>query len=163
MPNLRKRAGTPRFLVLVLAVSAAGFSLAVVYALLGGADVALVAVLVEVLLTLLLLAVIALVPEGVLRREAELTSARGRRVRDGVLAVAGGLVAFFVVWGGLSRPTPRVGVAAGHLERTESAHAHDTVTAILADFRGLDTLVEITVVFAAALAVRALLRRTVTA
>jgi multicomponent Na+:H+ antiporter subunit A len=152
-----------RHLVLVLAVSAAGFSLAVVYALLGGADVALVAVLVEVLLTLLLLAVIALVPEGVLRREAELTSSRGRRVRDGVLAVAGGLVAFFVVWGGLSRPTPEVGVAAGHLERTESAHAHDTVTAILADFRGLDTLVEITVVFAAALAVRALLRRTVTA
>jgi multicomponent Na+:H+ antiporter subunit A len=152
-----------RHLVLVLAVSAAGFSLAVVYALLGGADVALVAVLVEVLLTLLLLAVIALVPQDVLRREAELTSSRGRRVRDGVLAVAGGLVAFFVVWGGLSRPTPTVGVAAGHLERTESAHAHDTVTAILADFRGLDTLVEITVVFAAALAVRALLRRTVTA
>jgi multicomponent Na+:H+ antiporter subunit A len=152
-----------RHLVLVLAVSAAGFSLAVVYALLGGADVALVAVLVEILLTLLLLAVVALVPEEVLRREAALRSSRGRRIRDGAIAVAGGLVAFFVVWSGLSRPTPDVSVAAGHLERTESAHAHDTVTAILADFRGLDTLVEITVVLAAMLAVRALLRRTVPA
>jgi multicomponent Na+:H+ antiporter subunit A len=152
-----------RHLVLVFAVSAAGFSLAVVYALLGGADVALVAVLVEVLLTLLLLAVIALVPSDVLRREAELASSRGRRLRDAALAVAGALVAFFVVWGGLSRPTPEAGVASGQLERTESAHAHDTVTAILADFRGLDTLVEITVVLAAMLAVRALLRRTVTA
>jgi multicomponent Na+:H+ antiporter subunit A len=149
--------------VLVLTISAAGFALAVAYALIGGADVALVAVLVEVLLTLLLLAVIALVPSEVLRREAALRSTRGRRFRDVVLGVAGGLVAFFVVWGGLSRPTPHEGVAAGQLERTEHVHAHDTVTAILADFRGLDTMVEITVVLAAVLAVRALLRRTVTA
>jgi multicomponent Na+:H+ antiporter subunit A len=151
-----------RHLVLVLAVSAAGFSLAVVYALLGGADVALVAVLVEVLLTVVLLAVVALVPQAVLRREAALRSSRARRLRDGAIAAAGALVAFFVVWGGLSRPTPETGVAAEHLERTESVHAQDTVTAILADFRGLDTLVEITVVLAAMLAVRALLRRTVT-
>ena len=146
-------------LVLVLTVSATGFALAVTFALLGGADVALVAVVVEAILTLLLLGTLALIPREVLRREAALKSSLRRRLGDGAIAVAGGALAFFVVWGGLSRPTPDEPVAAEHLARTEDAHALDTVTAILADFRGLDTLVEITVVMAGLLSVRALLRR----
>ena len=42
---------------------------------------------------------------------------------------------------------------------TPAAHGTDVVTVILADFRGLDTLVEITVVLVALLGVAALLRR----
>ena len=42
---------------------------------------------------------------------------------------------------------------------TPDAHGKDVVTVILADFRGLDTLVEITVVLTGLLAFRALLRR----
>ena len=65
--------------------------------------------------------------------------------------------AFAVVWGVFSRPIPDAGMAERHVALTESAHGYDVVTVILADFRGLDTLVEITVVAVAMLAVSMLL------
>ena len=42
---------------------------------------------------------------------------------------------------------------------TPDAHGGDVVTVILADFRGLDTMVEITVLAAAIVGVASLLRR----
>jgi multicomponent Na+:H+ antiporter subunit A len=145
-------------LLLVLALSGVGFCLAAVYALLGGPDVALVAVGVETLLALFFLAVLALLPRATLRREAAMRSSRQRRRRDAIIAVVAGVSVFVVVWGALSRPSVSESVAAEHLRRTESAHAKDTVTAILADFRGLDTLVEVTVVTVALVAILGLLR-----
>jgi multicomponent Na+:H+ antiporter subunit A len=62
------------------------------------------------------------------------------------------------VWGALSRPAPADGMAARHLELAEQAHGRDVVTVILADFRGLDTLVEVTVVVVALFGVATLLR-----
>jgi multicomponent Na+:H+ antiporter subunit A len=50
-------------------------------------------------------------------------------------------------------------IAAEHVRLTEDAHAEDVVTAILADFRALDTLVEVTVIAVAFLGVSSLLRR----
>lgn len=151
-----------RHLALVLSLSAVGFTLAVAYALLGAPDVALVAVLVETIFALLFLGVFALVPRDVLRREASLRTPRRTRRRDATVAAASGIVVFLVSWGALSQPTPRDGMAERHLELTPAAHAKDTVTAILADFRGLDTLVEITIVAVALLGVLTLLRREAT-
>ena len=132
-------------LPLALTLSAAGFALAAVYALLGAPDVALVAVLVEITLSLVFIATLGRLPRGVLRREADLTLSRGRRVRDAFVGAAAGLSAFFVVWSITSAPSPRQPVAADLISRTDDAHAKDVVTAILADFRALDTLGEITV------------------
>ena len=148
-----------RHVALVLSLSAVGFSLTVVYALFGGADVALVSVLVETVLALLFLRVLALVPTDVLRREAELQPDRNRRWRDPLIGVVAGLGAFLVTWSALSRPGPEEGVAANQLELAESAHGKDVVTVILADFRGLDTLVEITVVLVALVGTAQLLRK----
>jgi len=50
-------------------------------------------------------------------------------------------------------------VAAEQVRLTPEAHGKDVVTVILADFRGLDTLVEITVVFVAVVGIATLLRR----
>jgi multicomponent Na+:H+ antiporter subunit A len=50
-------------------------------------------------------------------------------------------------------------VAATYLRRTPEAHGGDVVTVILADFRGLDTAVEITVLAVAIAGVAALLQR----
>jgi multicomponent Na+:H+ antiporter subunit A len=63
------------------------------------------------------------------------------------------------VWAGFSRPVPPDPTAGKYLELAEHAHGKDVVTVILADFRGLDTLVEITVVLVALLGVAAVLRR----
>jgi multicomponent Na+:H+ antiporter subunit A len=126
---------------------------------LGGPDVALVAVLVETMFALLFLGIFALLPRDVLRREARVVGPRSRRWRDPLVAGVAGLLAFAVVWATLSRPTPEQSVAAQHVRLTPDAHAKDVVTAILADFRGLDTLGEITVICVALIGMAALLRR----
>jgi multicomponent Na+:H+ antiporter subunit A len=146
-------------LTLVLILSTLGFSLAVSYAFFGAPNVALVAVLVESVLALLFLAVFSLLPREVLRREAALRPRPLKAVRNGVIAVVSGLAAFAVVWAALSRPAPGTSAADELLARTPDAHASNAVTAILADFRGLDTLVEITVVLVALVGIAGLLRR----
>lgn len=147
---------TKRHVTLALVLSSAGFVLALVYAFFGAPDVALVAVLVETVLTLLFLGTLRLVPRRVLRRQARLpTEKRWRKV---FFAFVAGASTFAVVWGTLSRPAAQRSVAEEHLRLTPEAHAGDAVTAILADFRGLDTLGEISVVALVLLAVVTLLR-----
>jgi multicomponent Na+:H+ antiporter subunit A len=147
-----------RHLPLVLALSGVGFSLAVAFALLGAPDVALVAVLIETIFALLFLGIFALLPREVLRREANLVPSRSRRLRDVLIASATGLVTTLVVWGAFSRTIPEDTMAERHIELAPEAHGKDVVTVILADFRGLDTLVEITVVAVAVIGVAGLLR-----
>ena len=146
-------------LILFVILSALGFSLAVVYAFFGGPDVALVAVLVETLFALLFLGVFSLVPSEVLRREASLPTRGSRRWRDPLVGVVSGAVAFALVWGPLSTSTQGGGVGEQQTRLAPEAHAKDVVTAILADFRALDTLVEVSVVAVALAGVVSLLRR----
>ncbi len=132
-------------LALAVTLSAAGFGLAAVYALLGAPDVALVAVLVEITLSVVFIATLGRLSRTVRRREASLSLPRGRRVRDVLVAAAAGLSAFSVVWSISSAPRPRRPIADDLIALTDDAHAKDVVTATLADFRALDTLGEITV------------------
>jgi len=148
---------TKRHVTLALVLSSVGFVLALVYAFFGAPDVALVAVLVEVILTMVFIATLKLVPRKVLHRQANLPTERPwRKV---FFATVAGAFAFAVVWGTLSQPAAEQSVADEHLRLTPEAHAKDSVTAILADFRGLDTLGEITVVALVVLAVATLLNR----
>ena len=148
---------TKRHVTLALVLSSAGFVLAIVYAFFGAPDVALVAVLVEVILTMAFIATLKLVPYKVLHRQADLPTER--LWRKAFFAAVAGAFAFAVVWGTLSQSTAEKSVADEHLRLTPKAHAKDSVTAILADFRGLDTLGEITVVALVVLAVATLLNR----
>jgi multicomponent Na+:H+ antiporter subunit A len=144
---------------MVLGLSGVGFTLAVAYELLGAPDVALVAVVIETLFMLLFVAVFALLPRTVLWRESRLGVVGSRRVRDPIVGVISGVLVLLVVWAALSRPTPSDTSANRQLDLAGAAHGKDVVTVILADFRGLDTLVEVTVVVVALLGVAALLRR----
>jgi multicomponent Na+:H+ antiporter subunit A len=146
-------------LTLALALAGVGFAMAGVYTMFGAPDVALVAVLVETIFALLFIGVFAMLPRRVLEREARLPTGRGRHRRDLLVGVIAGGVAFAVAWSTLSRPAPEEDVAGVFVEKAPAAHASDIVTAILADFRALDTLGEITVVAIAFAGVAALLRR----
>jgi multicomponent Na+:H+ antiporter subunit A len=84
---------------------------------------------------------------------------RRRRWRNVLVGVVAGTGAFAAVWAALSRPTSSAADAAEHIRRAPQAHGGDVVTVILADFRGLDTMVEITVLVVAVLGVASLLRR----
>jgi multicomponent Na+:H+ antiporter subunit A len=64
-----------------------------------------------------------------------------------------------VIWGYLSEPRQAPSVSADQIRLTPVAHGQDVVTVIVADFRGLDTLGEITVLLIAAVGVATLLRR----
>ncbi|HEX2109436.1 MAG TPA: hydrogen gas-evolving membrane-bound hydrogenase subunit E [Rubrobacteraceae bacterium] len=146
-----------RHVTLALVLSGSGFTLALVYAFFGAPDVALVAVLVEAILTLLFLGTSKLIPYEVLHRQAELPLQKRRRTVFFSLVASG--FALAVVWGALSQPAAETTVAEEHVRLAEDAHAKDVVTAILADFRGLDTLGEITVVAIVLLGVATLLNR----
>jgi multicomponent Na+:H+ antiporter subunit A len=138
----------------VLSLGVLGFALAAVYAAIGAPDVALVAVVVEAVLTLVFVGVFARLPRTTAPRRG-----RSRSVRNAIAGIVAGLGAFGTIWAALSRPAPEESVAAQHIIRADDAHGGDVVTVILADFRGFDTLVEITVLAVAIIGVAALLRR----
>jgi multicomponent Na+:H+ antiporter subunit A len=143
----------------VLALSVLGFALAAVYAVIGAPDVALVAVVVETVFTLVFVGVFSRLPRG---REAEEPGRRAERRetrRNVVAGVVAGMGAFATIWATLSRPSVGPAAAEEHVERAREAHGGDVVTVILADFRGFDTLVEITVLAVAVVGAAALLRR----
>ena len=145
---------------LVLALSVVGFALAGVYEFVGAPDVALVAVVVDTVTSLVFVAALARLPRDVTGAGgAPAAPWSGRRWRDVLVGAIGGLAAFGAVWGFLSRPSLYPGIAAEHIRLTPHAHGQDVVTVILADFRGLDTLAEITVLAVAVVGVATLLRR----
>ncbi|MCV6976401.1 DUF4040 domain-containing protein [Mycobacterium bourgelatii] len=152
---------------MVLALAVVGFALAAVYALLAAPDIALVAVLVETMITLIFIAAFAHLPKDEPTREhgglagtlvlprSGRPRRRWRSVSAGILA---GVTAFATVWGFLSSPTSAPSVADEYIRSTPSAHGKDVVTVIITDFRGLDTLAEITVLLVAVVGVATLLK-----
>jgi multicomponent Na+:H+ antiporter subunit A len=141
----------------VLALSVLGFALAAAYAILGAPDVALVAVVVESVVTLAFIGVYSRLPST---EPVELVPPRRRRPSRNVIAgIVAGITSFVAIWAALSRTSVAGGDAAEQIERTPSAHGGDVVTVTLADFRGLDTMVEITVLAVAIVGVASLLRR----
>jgi multicomponent Na+:H+ antiporter subunit A len=143
----------------VLAVSVLGFALAAVYAATGAPDVALVAVVVETVMTLVFVGVFSRLPRT--RRASEHRHERGPRHerRNAIAGFVAGVGAFVTIWAALSRPSSAGNAAAEHVRLAPDAHGGDVVTVILADFRGLDTMVEITVLLVAIAGVASLLGR----
>jgi len=149
---------------MALALSGVGFALAVVYSLFHAPNVALVAVLIETLFSLLLFGFLALLPGDidhaqVVPSDDPASESNIHQARDIVLAGIAGLFAFIVAWGVLSRPAALESVIEQHIVLTPSAHGQNILSVILADFRGLDTMGEITVIGIAFLGIATHLRR----
>lgn len=143
---------------LALTLSCVGFCLCVIYAFMGAPDVALVAVLVEVLFSLIFLGMLLLMPRRVLRYESRPRSQTRHTRRDIILASIAGAMAFFVAWGTLSRTSQNTQMIDAHAELTPLAHGKAVVTVVLADFRGFDTMGEITVIAITLLGILSLIR-----
>ena len=150
---------TRKHVTLALVLSSSGFSIAVAFAFFGAPDVALVAVLVETIVTLIILGTLKLIPFEVLRHGAKIPVLHLRR--KAAVATLAGAFMMAVTWGALSQPYPAdaPNAAAKLTDLTPAAHGKDVVTVILADFRGLDTMGEITVVGLALLGIATLLSR----
>ncbi|MBO9540183.1 DUF4040 domain-containing protein [bacterium] len=148
-----------RFHVLaVIALTISGYALAAVFALMHAPDVALAQVLVETLATFSI--VVALSQSRQINPQETQILTAGRRDwgRWGLSIGLGAFMGWLTYWVGGHAPRVSMG------ERY-AAEAHaltgmwDLVTAILTDFRALDTAIEILVFASAALAVMALFRR----
>jgi multicomponent Na+:H+ antiporter subunit A len=129
----------------VLVLSSVNFGLSGVFAFFGAPNLALVGVLIGVVSTLFFVAVFTLFPLEALQQGETVAIPRWRERRDLVVSLLAGGVAFLVVWGVLSHPSFDENVASKYMELAPAAHAKDVVTAILADWRGLDTMGEVTV------------------
>jgi multicomponent Na+:H+ antiporter subunit A len=135
----------------VLSLGVVGYGVAVMYALLGAPDLAMTQFAVETLTVVIFVLVFSR-----LRGFADLSS-RFVRARDACVAIAAGaLVTTLVLFIGASGTTSRLAAyfadAAPRL-----AHGDNIVNVILVDFRGFDTMGEITVLATVAIGVRALL------
>jgi multicomponent Na+:H+ antiporter subunit A len=136
----------------VAALGVVGYGVAVVFLLFGGPDLALTQFAIETLSVLLFVLVLRRLPP------LRVLSPRSERIRDGVVAGAGGVFMAVLVLAATAAPQPTplrdyFGAASLAL-----ANGRNVVNVILVDFRGFDTLGEITVLAVAALGVVALLR-----
>jgi multicomponent Na+:H+ antiporter subunit A len=135
----------------VLSLGVVGYGVAVMYALLGAPDLAMTQFAVETLTVVIFVLVFSK-----LRGFTDLSS-RFVKVRDALVAIAAGaVVTTLVLFIGASGTTSRLSAyfadAAPRL-----AHGFNVVNVILVDFRGFDTMGEITVLVTVAIGVRGLL------
>jgi multicomponent Na+:H+ antiporter subunit A len=144
-------AATTRRLVAVLILGAIGYAVALLFVVQGAPDLALTQFLVETLTLVIFLFVLRLLPT----RFTVPTTVRAQAGRAAVAIVSGAFVALMVLAGTSARTADRISAGFAELALTE-AEGHNLVNLILVDFRGLDTLGEITVILTATLGVSSL-------
>ena len=139
-----------RLTALVL-LSVVGLIIALVFMRFSAPDLALTQLSVEVVTIVLLLLALHLLPQQTPEESSPI-----RQWRDGILAVLAGLGIAALTWGVLTRPYESI--AGYFLEHSvPGGGGTNVVNVILVDFRGFDTLGEITVVAIAALGIYAML------
>jgi len=148
-------------LAALVMVGGAGLVVCLTFAWLSAPDLALTQIAVEVVTMVLFLLGLRWLPRRLVLGDARRRTARARarRARDAALAAVSGiglgLLAFAVV------TLPPAGLLAPFFfdNALDPAGGHNVVNLILVDFRGFDTLGEITVVASVAVTVYGLLRR----
>lgn len=143
---------SPGRLSTVATLGVVGYGVALIFILYGAPDLAMTQMLVETLQVLLFVLVFYHMPPlRTLQGRAE------RAVEAGLALAFGALMTALVL--AVSATSPQSALAPFFLEQSKpAAHGSNVVNVILVDFRGLDTLGELTVLAVAAIGVYALLR-----
>jgi len=138
-------------LLALLLLSVVGLIVSLTFVKFSAPDLALTQLSVEVVTIVLLLLALYFLPA-----RTPVESSAGRRVRDLVVAAAAGLGASALTWAVLTRPYESI--AGFFLDNSvPGGGGTNVVNVILVDFRGFDTLGEITVLAIAAIGIFALL------
>jgi multicomponent Na+:H+ antiporter subunit A len=143
---------TRRRLAAVVALGVVGYGVALFYFLHHAPDVAITQLLIETLTVVLFVLVLYRLP---LFQER---STVATRLRDAVIATLVGVLMTTLI---LLKGSGTVPGAISHYfaeNSVRAAHGHNIVNVILVDFRGIDTMGEITVLSIAAVGVYALLK-----
>ncbi len=140
-----------RFKAIVL-MGGVGLAVSLAFVRFAAPDLALTQLLVEVVTVILLILALYHMP-----RTAEHSSSEGRRLRDGVIATIAGVGTAGLSWAMLTRPVTST-LADYFLEASlPLGGGTNVVNVILVDFRGFDTMGEISVIGIAAIGVAGLL------
>jgi multicomponent Na+:H+ antiporter subunit A len=134
-------------------LGAAGYAMAALFVTYGAPDLALTQAVVETLSTVVFVLVLRWLPERFERQ----SSPRRRVLRLAIACMVGAVVFVFAIVAGIGDPAHPVSdemIA----RAVPDGHGSNVVNVILVDFRGLDTLGEITVLAAAAIGAVALAR-----
>ncbi|MGD9806870.1 MAG: monovalent cation/H+ antiporter subunit A [Hyphomicrobiaceae bacterium] len=148
-------------LAALILMGGAGLATCITFIYLSAPDLALTQLLVEVVTMVLILLGLRWLPKRVDGRPSPADSPLlTRRFVDFPIALIAGAGMAIISFAVMTRPLPPNGIAQYFLERayTEGG-GHNVVNVILVDFRGFDTLGEVTVLCIVALSVFALLRR----
>lgn len=141
-----------RRLLALIVLSIAGLLVALAFARFAAPDLALTQLAVEVVSMVLLVLALFYLPARTPRESSSL-----RKLRDFGVAAACGVVVMLLAYAVLTRPY--ASIAGYYLEHSVGGGGgHNVVNVILVDFRGFDTLGEITVLAIAALGVFAMLQ-----
>jgi len=140
-------------LAAITAMGVAGFSIALLFIVLGAPDLAMTQFLVETLIVVIIVLVMQRLPRFA---KAE-RSTWGVRLRDGALAGALGLVMAGIVLAVLQIPLDQTIPNYLAQESVPGGKGRNIVNVILVDFRALDTLGEIAVIAVAAIGAYSLL------
>lgn len=145
-------AATRSRLAAVAALGAVGYGTSLIYLLFGAPDLAMTQFCIETLTVILFVLVLYRLPQF------SILSGGGARLRDLLVALSGGAMMTLLTLLSLSQPL-HAPVSRYFAQGSKPlAHGRNVVNVILVDFRGLDTLGEITVLSAAAIGVYGLLK-----
>jgi multicomponent K+:H+ antiporter subunit A len=148
-------------LVSLILLGGAGLVTCITFVWFSAPDLAVTQLLVEIVTTVLILLGLRWLPKRSpqMQDRSEIFRARLRRSRDMVLALIAGGGMTIIAWEVMTRQRPE-GISSYFLENAyKLGGGTNVVNVMLVDFRGLDTLGEITVLGVVALTVFALLRR----
>jgi multicomponent K+:H+ antiporter subunit A len=140
-----------RRMTALLLLAVVGLVVCLAFVHLSAPDLALTQLLVEMVTTILMMLALAWLPN-----EGPPEHSRARQVRDAAIAIAAGLGVAALVWLVLGRPFDSISPYFLSHALPEGGGAN-VVNVIIVDFRGFDTLGEITVMGLAALVIHALL------
>ncbi len=151
-----------RHLLAALLLGVAGYAIGLIFLLEPAPDVALVQFLVETLATVLIILILTRTSDEEREKAMKRLWGQTRRgiARDVVVSVViGTAVGIFALASVSNRPMPNP-IAEWHLANAlPQAGVNDVVAGIITDFRGMDTVIEITVFSMAALGILSILAR----
>jgi len=143
----------------LIMLGGAGLATCLTFIWFSAPDLALTQLLVEIVTAVLLLLGLRWMPKRIESADSGSLRARLRRYRDLLIAVASGAGLTAISYATMTRVSPE-GISRHFLELAyKEGGGTNVVNVILVDFRGFDTLGEITVLGIVALTVYALLRR----
>lgn len=137
----------------ILALGVQGLAVALLYLVFGAPDLSFTQFMVEILSVVILALVMT-------RLDLDIADPRPLEdwARDGGVALLGGVAVTLLLWAVIEGPFDLRLSTFFNAHSVPIAHGHNVVNVILVDFRGLDTLGEISVVMTAGIAILALIR-----